>query len=90
MGQDKKQINTKQIPKRLVLNLIIEFIIYGGLVTLYFLVILRYLNEPIKNLFDNNLTVYAIVALILIGLQGVLLERLTFYILDWVGLKRFE
>ena len=90
MGQDNSQINTKHIPKRLVINLIIEFIIYGGLVTLYFLVILRYLNEPIKNLFDNNLTVYAIVSLILIGLQGVLLERLTFYILDGVGLKRFE
>ena len=90
MGQDNSQINTKHTPKRLVINLIIEFIIYGGLVTLYFLVILRYLNEPIKNLFDNNLTVYAIVSLILIGLQGVALERLTFYILDWVGLKRFE
>jgi len=90
MGQDNSQINTKHTPKRLVLNLIIEFIIYGGLVTLYFLVILRYLNEPIKNLFDNNLTVYAIVSLVLIGLQGVLLERLTFYILDWIGLKRFE
>jgi len=90
MGQDNGQINPKHIPKRLVINLIIEFIIYGGLVTLYFLVILRYLNEPIKNLFDNNLTVYAIVSLILIGLQGVLLERLTFYVLDWVGLKRFE
>ena len=90
MGQDNSQINTKHIPKRLVINLIIEFIIYGGLVTLYFLVILRYLNEPIKNLFDNNLIVYAIVSLILIGLQGVLLERLTFYVLDWVGLKRFE
>ena len=90
MGQDNSQINTKHIPKRLVINLIIEFIIYGGLVTLYFLVILRYLNEQIKNLFDNNLTVYAIVSLILIGLQGVLLERLTFYVLDWVGLKLFE
>jgi hypothetical protein len=90
MGQDNSQINNKHIPKRLVVNLIIEFIIYGGLVTLYFLVILRYLNEPIKNLFDNNLTFYAIVSLILIGLQGVLLERVTFYILDWVGLKRFE
>jgi hypothetical protein len=89
MGQDNSQINTKHTPKRLVINLIIEFIIYGGLVTLYFLVILRYLNEPIKNLFDNNLTVYAIVSLILIGFQGVLLERLTFYVLDWVGLKRF-
>jgi len=90
MGQDNRQINPKHSPKRLVINLIIEFIIYGGLVTLYFLVILRYLNEPIKNLFDNNLTVYAIVSLILIGFQGVLLERLTFYVLDWVGLKRFE
>ena len=90
MGQDNSQINTKHIPKRLVINLIIEFIIYGGLVTLYFLVILRYLNEPIKNIFDNNLPVYAIVSLILIVLQGVLLERLTFYVLDWVGLKRFE
>ena len=90
MGQDNSQINNKHIPKRLVVNLIIEFIIYGGLVTLYFLVILRYLNVPIKNLFDNNLPFYAIVSLVLIGLQGVLLERVTFYILDWVGLKRFE
>jgi hypothetical protein len=90
MGQDNKQIITKHIPRRLVLNLIIEFIIYGGLVTLYFLVVLRYLYEPINNLFDNNLLVYAIVSLLLIVLQGVLLERLAFYILDWIGLKRFE
>jgi len=90
MEQDDRQINTKHIPKRLVLNLIVEFFIYGGLVTIYFLVVLRYLNEPIKTLFYNNLPVYAIVSLILIVLQGVLLERLTFYILDWIGLKRFE
>jgi hypothetical protein len=90
MGQDNSQINPKHIPRRLVLNLLIELIIYGGLVTLYFIVVLRYLNEPIKNIFDNNLPVYAIVSLILIVLQGVLLERLTFYILDWIGLKRFE
>lgn len=90
MGQDNSQINPKHMPRRLLLNLIIELIIYGGLVTLYFLVVLRYLNEPITNLFDNNLPVYAIVSLILIVLQGVLLERLTFYILDWIGLKRFE
>ena len=90
MGQENKQINTQFIPKRQALNLIIELIIYGGLVTLYFLVVLRYLNEPINNLFDNNLLVYAIVSLILIVLQGVLLERLAFYILGWIGLKRFE
>ena len=74
----------------LVRNFIIEIIIYGGLVLGYFLIALRYLNGFLTRLYQENLTVYAILALLLILAQGVLLDSLTSFLLNQVKLRRLE
>ena len=81
---------TRQELKRFFLNFAIELVIYGGMVTLYFLLALRYLADPLKDLYDNNLTAYAVVALVLIVVQAVLLDALTSALIKRLGMKRSE
>jgi hypothetical protein len=51
--------------------------LYAALVTGYFLLALRFLNDWLKHLFDENRILYAVTALGLIVGQGALLEMLT-------------
>mgnify|MGYP001820633225 CR=1 FL=1 len=81
---------TRKEMKHFIINFVIELVIYGGMVTLYFLLALRYLANPLKNLFDNNLTVYAILSLVLIVAQAVVLEAFTSALIKRFGLKRSE
>ena len=74
----------------LIRNFAIEVVIYGALVVVYFLLVLRFLAEPLENLFDENLVLYALVALALIVAQGALLEFVTSFLLDRLGLERLE
>lgn len=75
---------------RALRNLLVELIVYGTLVTIYALGILRFLADPLKDLYNENLTMYAWVALLLIVGQGVLLEEVTSFLLDRLRLVRFE
>lgn len=81
---------TRQELKRFFLNFAIELVIYGGMVTLYFLLALRYLADPLKDLYDNNLSTYAVIALVLIVAQAVLLEAFTSALIKRLGMKRSE
>ena len=71
-------------------NLVIELLLYGILVTLYALLVLRWLSTQLQALFRENLTVYALAGLALIVAQGVLLERLTSFLLARLGVQHFE
>jgi hypothetical protein len=51
--------------KRLIRNFMLELLVYGVLLVVYFLTVLRYLDEPLYNLFNQNLYVYAGAALLL-------------------------
>lgn len=82
----KPQANYKQ----LIGNFAIELVIYGGLVTVYYFLALRLLASPLTNLFQHNLPVYAAIGLLLIVAQAMLLESLTVYLLERLGLQRFE
>jgi hypothetical protein len=82
-------MNTEEI-KKLLRNLVIELVIYGTLITVYFLVVLRLLGEPLTRLFGNNLTAYALISLGLILAQGVLLDLVTSFLLDRLRLGRLE
>ena len=77
-------------PKSLVRNFILEMIVYGALFVIYFMVLLRFLGQPLTGLYDSNLRYYAIVALALIVAQGVVLEWVTSFLLDFLGLERLE
>jgi hypothetical protein len=74
----------------LIRNFLIELGVYGGLMTVYYLIALRLLSTPLRDLFLDNLILYAVAALVLIVVQGVLLESLTSYLLERLGLQRFE
>jgi uncharacterized membrane protein len=74
----------------LIRNFVIELIIYGLLVIGYFYLVLRLLGEPLKQLFDDNLLLYALVALALIVAQSVLLEAITSFLLARLKLERLE
>jgi len=56
---------------------LIELGLYAILVVIYFLVVLRWLNEPLASLFQENLVCYAIVSVALILGQGILLDIVT-------------
>ena len=71
-------------------NFAIEMLVYAVLVIAYFVLVLRWLAEPLSQLFQNNLVVYAFVSLGLIVAQGVLLEFVTSEFLSRLGLDRLE
>jgi len=74
--------------RELIRNFIIELIVYGSLLVVYFFVALRYLGEPLARLFGDNLMVYAFVGLGLIVSQAVFLEFVTSFLFDFLGLHR--
>jgi hypothetical protein len=74
----------------LVRNFVIEVVIYGVLVLVYFLLVLRFLAEPLDRLFRTNLTLYAFVALGLIVVQAAVLEFITSVLINRLGLDRLE
>ncbi len=76
--------------KRLLRNFLIELLVYGVLLTIYFFLVLRLLGRPLFDLFHLNPLVYAGATLLLIVAQSVLLERVTSYLIRWLGLERLE
>jgi hypothetical protein len=76
--------------RTLIINFIIEMVIYGILVVAYFYLVLRYLGVFLNGLYHNNLIVYAILGLILIVVQAVVLEAVTSFLVDRLRLERLE
>ena len=76
--------------RKLIRNFILELIVYGALVTVYFFAVLNFLSEFINNLFFSNLVLYAVLALVLIVVQGVFLDLVTSFQLNQIKLERLE
>jgi uncharacterized membrane protein required for colicin V production len=74
----------------LLRNFIIELAVYGVLVVAYFLLVLQSIGDWLTSLYFNNLTTYAILALILIVVQAVILEKVTAFLIERLGLERLE
>jgi hypothetical protein len=92
MCQDKREVAILDNPeiRKLIRHFAIELLIYAVLVVAYFFLVLRFLNEPLYNLYGSNLPVYAFIALGLIVAQGVLLEFVTSFIMHLLGLDQVE
>jgi hypothetical protein len=89
--QGDTEVTVKDSGVRTVIrNFAIEIVIYAVLVVGYFFLVLRLIGEPLVKLFNSNLTLYAIVALVLIVAQGVLLEAITSFLIDRLGLENPE
>ena len=76
--------------KRLLLNFLIEIIIYGFLLAIYFVLVLSYLGQPLNQLFHLDPWIYAFATLLLIVIQSVALEMVTSFLLDRLGLDKVE
>jgi hypothetical protein len=74
----------------LIRSFAIEMAIYGVLLVAYVYFVLRLLAEPLEQLFEGNLLLYAIAGLVLIVAQAVLLETVTALIVRFLGLERLE
>lgn len=87
--QKKEKDKKPQVPFReLIRNFVIELIVYGILLVIYFFVALRFLAQPLSTLFSNSLVVYGIIGLGLIVIQAVFLEFITSFLFDFLGLHR--
>ncbi len=72
----------------LLRSFLLEIAIYAPLVVLYFLLILRFANHRLTDLFLSNPRLYAFVATAAIVGQGVLLEWLTSLLVRRFGLRK--
>jgi hypothetical protein len=71
----------------LLRSLALELAIYIPLVVAYFLLVLRYANSYLTELYNQNIVLYAVVATTAMVTQVVLLERLTAWLLRRFGLR---
>lgn len=66
---------------------LIEIAVYGVLVLIYSTLVLSFLGDKVKEVYDHSKTVYAAVALALMVSQGVGLDFLTSWLLRLVKRK---
>jgi hypothetical protein len=64
-------------PKHALRDFAIELVIYGMIVVAYFFLVLHFLGDWVTSIYKTHRTAYAFVALMLIVVQGVVLEMLT-------------
>ncbi len=76
--------------RRLLRNLVLEVIVYSILLLVYFLIVLRYLGEPLNELFHQSLVVYAGATLLLIVAQSVALDFITSFLVARLDIDKSE
>jgi hypothetical protein len=72
----------------LVRNIVIALIGYGLLVVAYAVFVAPLLEEPLDHLFDNTLTAYAFIGLVLVVVQGLILDGITSFLINQLHLDR--
>jgi hypothetical protein len=80
----------KSSKKKLIRIFGLQLLIYSVLVTIYLFLIMRYLSDWLVLLYDENLPLYAIIALAFIVLQAVMLDWLTTFLMDRFGMEHLE
>lgn len=65
-------------------SFVIELVVYGGLVVGYFFLVLNFLGDWLHQIYEHDRKLYACVALVLIIMQGVVLEVLTRVLLNFI------
>ena len=90
IGQTGSWEIMKSGKKKLIRVFGLQLFIYAVLVTIYLFLIMRYLSDWLVALYEENLTLYAIIALAFIVFQAVLLDWLTTFLMDRIGLEHLE
>ena len=66
----------------------LQMVIYGVLVTIYLILVWRYLKDWLVMLYNENLGLYAIICLVFIIVQAVFLDSVTDFIMDRFGFNK--
>lgn len=74
-----------QFDRRLLSSMAGELVVYAIIVIAYFFVVLQFLGDLLTKLFKTDLSVYSVIAISLIVIQGVALEFLTGLLLRGFG-----
>ena len=69
-------------------DLLIELVVYSLLVSVYYLLVLRFLGDPLAELFQNSLVSYAVAGLALVVAQAVFLDVLSSFLVNRLGFGR--
>ena len=69
---------------RFAKSFVVELIVYAVIVVAYFFLVLHFLGNELKNLFDSDKRLYAAVALLLMIGQGIGLEITTTWLLRFI------
>jgi hypothetical protein len=80
----------RRLTRSLVISLALELVIYATLLIIYFLIVLRYLQPVLAQLFASNLTVYGFIGLGLIVGQAVLLDLVTAFLVSQLNLEQLD
>ena len=78
----------KNETKSSLIAYLIELLVYAVLVVVYFFAVLHFLGDWLAELFHMHRKGYAAAALILIIAQGVVLEVLTRFLLQFIRFRR--
>ncbi|MFN2167941.1 MAG: hypothetical protein ACK2U9_16985 [Anaerolineae bacterium] len=73
--------------KRLLIRFGIELAVYAILVSIYLVLVLRTMGDWLLQLSEEQRTAYAFIGLALIVAQGLVLEMVTSFLLDRLGLE---
>lgn len=79
----------KMEPRKLIRNMLFEIIIYSILIFGYYLLVLRTMGDWLASMFNSNLVIYAFIGLGLIGVQAVVLDFLTSFLMKIIKLDQF-
>jgi hypothetical protein len=85
-SESSSRIDPSFVP--LMRSLALELVIYLPIVTVYYFLVLRRINDWLTNLYNASSTEYAAVAVLLVFVQGVILEVLTSWLLRRIGLRQ--
>jgi hypothetical protein len=75
----------KHETKQSVKVLLLEVIVYAGLVAGYYFLVLHFLGPGLKHVYEQERRYYATLALGLIDCQGLLLEVITRFLVMWIS-----
>ncbi len=73
--------------KVILRNFSIQLLIYSILLVVYFALVENRLGEPLVALFENSLTAYAVVSLVLILVQALFLDGVIGFIAKRLGME---
>ena len=73
--------------KLIVRKFVIQLLIYAVILALYFTLILRHLGDPLTELFNQSLLVYAGASLLLVVMQALFLDTLLHFIFKKLGVE---